>query len=171
MGETRQAAVRREEILDKAAELFRAKGFLHTTTGDLIGALGISRGLLYYHFRDMEDVADHLIERWVGDTIPRLESLPFDRERSASEKLEELLGVLEGVPRGEDPWLLDRLRRQLTPVVRKVLLPILREGEYDGRFHVEDDTATADFLSVALLYGETVGQPGCRALVKKILGY
>ena len=171
MGEMQRAADRRQEILETARALFREKGFLHTTTGDLIGALGISRGLLYYHFRDLEAVADRLVEDWAEEPARRLAALPFDRERSAGEKLEALLRTVEALPREEDPWLLDRLRRRMAPLVRQALVPILREGAYDGRFRVEDGAAAADFLAAALLYGDSGDGSARRALVRRVLGY
>ena len=170
MREVKKAEVRREEILQKASELFREKGFLHTTTGDLIGALGISRGLLYYHFRDMEDIADQLTEGWIADLKEMAKKLPYDRERDAWEKVWTLIDGVAALPTEEDSYLLDLMRRKLTPVLRRALLPILREGSYEGRFRVEEDEATAAFLVAGLLSGDGTTRQG-RGIVRRVLGY
>ena len=170
MREVKKAEVRREEILQKAAELFREKGFIHTTTGDLIGALGISRGLLYYHFRDLEDIADQLTEGWIAPLKMLAKNLPYDRELDAREKVWALAEGVAALPGEEDPYLLDLMRRKLTPVLRRTLLPILREGSYEGRFRVEEDEATAAFLTAGLLSGGGATAPG-RALIRRLLGY
>jgi len=170
MREIKQAAVRQEEILQKAAELFREKGFIHTTTGDLIGALGISRGLLYYHFRDLEDVAERLVAGWAEETLKLAEQLPFSRELDAREKVAKLAETVGRLPENEDVYLLDRLRGQLMPALRKALLPILREGNYEGRFRIEDDEAAAEFLAAGLLYGGGTAPEG-RGLIRRLLGY
>ena len=168
MGTKEQAAVRRAEILEKAAELFREKGFSQVTTGDLTGALGISRGLLYYHFKDLEDVAAQLVSSWGAEAAALAEGLPYRRELGAEEKLELMAAAAEALPRGEDPSLIDRLRRDLLPRFRRALLPILREGAYEGRFQVEDDLATADFLAAGLLYaGEDPS--GRRRVIRALL--
>lgn len=170
MREVKKAEVRREEILQKAAELFREKGFVHTTTGDLIGALGISRGLLYYHFRDMEDIAEQLVDGWAVELAGLAKALPYDRTMDAREKVWALADAAAKLPADEDPYLLDLLRRRLTPVLRKALVPILREGSYEGRFRVEEDDATAAFLTAGLLCGNGASPKG-RALIRRILGY
>ena len=165
----KKAEVRREEILQTAAQIFREKGFLHTTTGDLIGRLGISRGLLYYHFRDLEDIAEQLTEGWIADLKKLAKHLPYDREQDARSKVWALADAAAALPEGEDPYLTDLMRRKLMPVLKAALLPILREGSYEGRFRVEEDEATATFLAAGLLSGGGASLQG-RALVRRVLG-
>ena len=59
----KEAEVRKEEILDAAETLFAAKGFDNTSTGDILDAVGIARGTLYYHFRSKEEILDGVIQR------------------------------------------------------------------------------------------------------------
>ena len=59
----KEAEERREEILDAAEKLFAAKGFDNTSTGDILDAVGIARGTLYYHFKSKEDILDGVIQR------------------------------------------------------------------------------------------------------------
>ncbi len=49
-----QAEERRLQILDTALEIFAAKGFNGTSIKDIAEAVGISQGLLYYHFTSKE---------------------------------------------------------------------------------------------------------------------
>ena len=62
----KEAEERREEILDAAEKLFTAKGFDNTSTGDILDAVGIARGTLYYHFKSKEDILDGAIQRITG---------------------------------------------------------------------------------------------------------
>ncbi len=49
-------AARRELILGAAAELFAAKGFHETSVGEIAGASGISKIVLYDHFASKEEL-------------------------------------------------------------------------------------------------------------------
>ncbi|WP_137921649.1 TetR/AcrR family transcriptional regulator [Hydrogenophaga sp. 2FB] len=44
------------QILDKAAELFAANGYRGTSTREIMGALNMPSGSLYYHFSSKEDL-------------------------------------------------------------------------------------------------------------------
>ena len=59
----KEAAERKNEILDAAEELFAARGYEETSTGDILDRVGIARGTLYYHFRSKEEILDALIGR------------------------------------------------------------------------------------------------------------
>ena len=59
----KEAEERKNEILDVAENLFMKKGFDGTSTNDILQAVGIARGTLYYHFKSKEDIMDALIHR------------------------------------------------------------------------------------------------------------
>ena len=52
------AAVRREEILDCALDLFARQGYDATSVNQLIECAGISKGAFYHHFSSKEDVLE-----------------------------------------------------------------------------------------------------------------
>ena len=54
----------RARILDAGLQLFNELGEAHVTTGMIAGALGISPGNLYYHFRNKDQVVERLFERF-----------------------------------------------------------------------------------------------------------
>ena len=47
---------RREEILRSAAAAFRRRGFHGTSTDEIASAMGMTKGNLYYYFRDKEQL-------------------------------------------------------------------------------------------------------------------
>lgn len=75
----KEAEIRRNEILDAAEELFGQKGFDGTSTGDILGKVGIARGTLYYHFKSKEDIMDALIERTNANILGLRSTLPLTR--------------------------------------------------------------------------------------------
>ncbi|GBF76730.1 TetR family transcriptional regulator [Paenibacillus sp. 598K] len=56
---------RRQEILDRAEDLFTAKGYGKTTIIDILEAVGIAKGTFYYYFKSKEEVMDAIIMRIV----------------------------------------------------------------------------------------------------------
>ena len=56
MRDVKEPEIRRTEIMDAAMILFMEKGYTNTTTQDIVDKVNISRGLLYYHFKNKEDI-------------------------------------------------------------------------------------------------------------------
>lgn len=50
------AEATREHIVRAADELFYQRGFQHTSFADVAGAVGISRGNFYYHFKTKDEI-------------------------------------------------------------------------------------------------------------------
>lgn len=54
----------RDRLLDLAGELVLQKGFASTSIEELIAGVGITKSGFYYHFKDKNDLARTLIERY-----------------------------------------------------------------------------------------------------------
>lgn len=52
---------RREQLLKAAGELFGRKGYRETSTEEIAGRARLTKGALYYHFKNKEDVLYELI--------------------------------------------------------------------------------------------------------------
>jgi len=46
----------KHQIIEAATSLFARKGFYGTTISDLTQAVGLTKGALYYHFKDKDDI-------------------------------------------------------------------------------------------------------------------
>src|SRR5882724_13157053 len=53
---TKKSARRREEILQRAAELFDRQGYANTSLDDVARAVGIKREALYYYYRNRSEI-------------------------------------------------------------------------------------------------------------------
>ncbi len=51
----------REKILEAARMLFNTKGFSATTISDLVGATGMQKGCLYFHFDGKDEIAREVL--------------------------------------------------------------------------------------------------------------
>jgi len=78
----------RDHIVEAADGLFYRHGYDHTSFADIAGAVRISRGNFYYHFRTKDEILDAVIERRLAGTRAMLEqwelagATPADRIRS-----------------------------------------------------------------------------------------
>jgi TetR/AcrR family acrAB operon transcriptional repressor len=51
-----QAAVTREQLLDAAERVFREQGVAHTSLNEVAASAGVTRGAVYWHFKDKADL-------------------------------------------------------------------------------------------------------------------
>ena len=83
----KEAAIRKNEILDAAERLFVIKGFDATSTNDILTEVGIARGTLYYHFKSKEDILNAMIERITEGLLER-------RARSSERRISRFCSAL-----------------------------------------------------------------------------
>lgn len=86
----KEAAVRRNEILDAAEQLFVTKGFDGTSTNDILEKVGIARGTLYYHFKSKEEILDAMIQRISEGLVKRVTGIAGQKDVPVLERLTEM---------------------------------------------------------------------------------
>jgi AcrR family transcriptional regulator len=57
---TKEAAERRQEILDTALTILLEKGYEKTSVKDIVSTVGVAQGLFYYYFPSKEDMVHEL---------------------------------------------------------------------------------------------------------------
>ena len=163
----KEAAERKNEILDAAAELFAAKGYEETSTGDILDRVGIARGTLYYHFKSKEDILDALIDRVNGMLISRAKEAAADQSLPVVERLISTVmclnvdsaettishEVLEQVHKPQNALMHQKMQQSLLDGVVPVLTGLVEEGNAGGVFHVKYPRETTEML---VLYPVTV---------------
>ncbi len=58
-----EAAATREALLDAAERVFRERGVAHASLAEVAAAAGVTRGAVYWHFRDKADLFEALCAR------------------------------------------------------------------------------------------------------------
>src|SRR4030095_9697440 len=58
-----EAAATRDALLDAALRVFRGRGVAHTSLEEVAAAAGVTRGAVYWHFKDKADLFTALCER------------------------------------------------------------------------------------------------------------
>ena len=178
----KDAAERKNEILDAAEELFAARGYEETSTGDILDRVGIARGTLYYHFRSKEEILDALIGRISQTLIARAGKAAEDKSVPVVERIvrtiaslnletgESSIGheVLEQVHKPQNALMHQKMQQSLLDGVVPVVSSLVEEGNTEGIFHTDYPRETTEMLvlysSIAFdsRFGLTPEQMTCR---------
>lgn len=113
----------RDEVINKAAELFAARGWSRTNFNEISQELGLSRSALYHYFRNKEEILEALIADQSAATNVAIKALIADRSLSASERVREAirLGVERKLTGGARFRLLDQIEFELPEALAEKL--------------------------------------------------
>ena len=64
----------RDDVLEKAMQIFWSQGFAGTSIQDLVKATGLNRGSLYGAFQDKENLYAEALDRYLGTEMQRCHS-------------------------------------------------------------------------------------------------
>jgi TetR/AcrR family transcriptional regulator, transcriptional repressor for nem operon len=81
----------RQKIIEKSMQLFSVKGFFNTSVADIVKATGLTKGGLYGHFRNKEEI-------WFavyGECVKIWKSVVFDGVRDVADPLARIEKVVE----------------------------------------------------------------------------
>ena len=81
----------RERILDVAYESIVQKGFAATSIEELVEAAGITKSGFFYHFRDKNDMARQLFERFLAEDEAIVDTLATRARELSDDPLQTLL--------------------------------------------------------------------------------
>src|SRR5919106_449204 len=81
----------RERILDIAYESIVQKGFAATSIEELVEAAGITKSGFFYHFRDKNDLARQLFERFLGEDEAIIDTLEKRAHELSDDPLQSFL--------------------------------------------------------------------------------
>ena len=134
---------RKNEILDAADHLFTQKGFDGTSTNDILEAVGIARGTLYYHFKSKEDIMDALIERYSGGILTRAEEIAKNKSIPVYERIVSTVlalnmnhgsgrEIIEQIHKPQNALMHFKAQKAVLNGVTPILAGIIREGVEQG---------------------------------------
>ena len=83
----------RKTIVQKAAELFAEKGYYETSMQDICDSVGLTKGGLYYHFRQKSDILFEVHEQFINYEIEKAEEI-LNKNLTEDLCLKELVTML-----------------------------------------------------------------------------
>ncbi|WP_086312144.1 hypothetical protein A5821_003424 [Enterococcus sp. 7F3_DIV0205] len=167
MRDVKEPEIRKAEIMDVAGQLFMEKGYLKTTTQDIIERLNISRGLLYYHFKNKEDILYCLVERQTTPLLKQLKQITYNTNYLAIEKTqkfieatmiksesitEQMVSLQQSVDLEQNRYVTDRFSHKLVTDVTLFFEHIIVQGNEEKVFHVNHPFETAVFLMTGYVF-------------------
>ena len=167
MRDVKDPEIRRAEIMDAAMLLFMEKGYANTTTQDIVDKVNISRGLLYYHFKNKEDILYCLVERYSEKLLRDIHVIVNDDDKTAIEKVRAFIDATiistdnvsaEGtelqktVDLEENRYMLDKLSHKLIEKLTIYFERIINQGISEKVFSVKYPSETAEFLMTAYVF-------------------
>ena len=167
MRDVKDPEIRRAEIMDASMLLFMEKGYTNTTTQDIVDKVNISRGLLYYHFKNKEDILYCLVERYSEKLLRDIHVIVNDDDKTAIEKIRAFIDATiistdnvsaEGtelqktVDLEENRYMLDKLSHKLIEKLTIYFERIINQGISEKVFSVKYPSETAEFLMTAYVF-------------------
>jgi TetR/AcrR family transcriptional repressor of nem operon len=81
----------RERIMDIAYDSIVQKGFAATSIEELVEAAGITKSGFFYHFKDKNDLARQLLERFLDEDVRIIETLESRSRELSDDPLQSFL--------------------------------------------------------------------------------
>lgn len=159
----KEAEERKQEILDVAEKLFATKGFDNTSTGDILDAVGIARGTLYYHFKSKEEILDGVIDRMTNRLMQDAKEIAQNQELPVLERftkaimalnVESKIGyeVMEQVHRPQNALMHQKMQVTLLEGINPIFTELLKEGIEQGICHTQYPESVVE---MTMLYANT----------------
>lgn len=179
----RDAGVRREEILDVTVDLIDTLGLASVRVADVAAGLGVSTGLVFYHFGTKDDLIADAFAHAVTRDLRRLEKAastgtPVERLRKVL-RLYGPTGRASGWRLWIDAWAVAQRQPQIRVTLRAldhrwqdILRGVVDDGVAAGDFTCPDPAAAVtrlsalvDGLSVAAVVHRSVSREDLRRWV------
>lgn len=140
---TKHPEERKNEILDAADKLFTQKGFDGTSTNDILEAVGIARGTLYYHFKSKEDIMDSLIDRYSTGLLTRAKEIAGDKSIPVYERIVQTVmalnmnhgsgrEIIEHIHKPQNALMHFKAQKAILNGLTPILTEIIKEGIEQG---------------------------------------
>ena len=159
----KEAAERRNEILDVAERLFCTNGYDNTSTNDILAEIGIARGTLYYHFKNKEDILDAMIDRILDETVRKAESIALDESVPVLDRLTKTVlaanvdtktgsMILEQVHKPQNALMHSKIQERLLSQLVPLFVKIVEDGIAQNLMYTD---YPEDTMQMLLLYANT----------------
>lgn len=152
-----QREVRRQQILDRARDVFAKKGYHAAKIDDVVAAAGVARGTFYLYFHDKRSIFEELVSRFFHRIAIAVSRIDVEQP-IAPQIIANVTAVLDVF--GSDPGMakiiltdaigldveFDRRLLAFYADIEALLTSSLEEGQQLGIVHPGDKRVLAHFL-------------------------
>jgi len=141
----KDAAIRKDEILDASEALFNSKGFDGTTISEIVEKVGLARGTIYYHFKSKEEILDALIQRREAEFLKAGKQVACDKSIPVMERLIRTLFAMNGEQEGsteltrqmhkpQNALMHQKTHQTMLESIPPILMIVIEDGIAEGLF-------------------------------------
>ena len=164
---------RPQELLDAALAVFAERGYRNARIDDVAEAAGVTKGAVYHHFANKEQLLSRAIEHYLAKAFGDLDALLRGEKGPASMRIRLLLrrgfGSADPNRRRVLALLLQDLRHDVPRAYRqwlaggpmkgwRRLAELIEEGKANGEFRPDVDAESAARVVIAGLMAQLVWQ-------------
>jgi len=164
---------RPQELLDAALAVFAERGYRNARIDDVAEAAGVTKGAVYHHFANKEQLLSRAIEHYLATAFGDLDALLRGEGGPASVRIRMLLrrgfGSADPKRRRVLALLLQDLRHDVPRAYRQwlaggpmkgwqLLADLIEEGKTNGEFRPDVDAESAARVTIAGLMAQLVWQ-------------
>ncbi len=161
----KEAEERKNEILDAAEKLFGTKGFDGTSTGEILDAVGIARGTLYYHFKSKEEILDAMISRMTFRLVEKAEAIVAQKNVPVLQRFVMMMlslnvggdsfgqELLKQIHKPQNALMHQKMEKSLLSGIVPVIAGLINEGIEQGICQTDYPEEVAE---MTFLYANTV---------------
>lgn len=161
MARNKYPEITESRILELSMQLFIEKGYEQTTLQDVADALGMTRGAIYHHFKNKEQMVDAVTTYMFHKAVP-FESIKADTSLTALDKLKKI--VLCSVSSEDqantilalsktfldNPKLVAAYLNSVKANAEGIFLEFITEGIKDGSVQAKNPKIVAELLSILM---------------------
>lgn len=184
MRTSKEPEERRSEILDAAEALFFTKGYTRTTVNDILQAVGIAKGTLYYYYKSKEEIMDAVVVRFIDQGVAAARQLASNPQLTVHEKLLHIIMAQKPDPERKAK-MIEQMhqtdnaqihQKSLTETILRltpVLTQVVEQGVEENVFHTEFPKESIEvILTTALfLFDEDLFSWGPEEMKHKIIAF
>lgn len=92
---SKEAEVRRKEILGAALDLFYTMGYDKTSINDIINKVGVTKGSFYYHFKSKDEILDIIALQQAEEMVAVFQKTAKGNDKDALEKINRIISDMQ----------------------------------------------------------------------------
>mgnify|MGYP003295983096 CR=1 FL=1 len=155
MHDSKSTEERQKEIIEAAKVLFYEKGYEQTSTVDIMRAVGIAKGTLYYHFAAKEEILDAMIESITDSMAERANRVCQDESLSVVERMVMIIeaismdekdssAVMEAIHLPQNALLHEKSYNLMIEKISPIMLKAVEKGIDKKLFQTEYPKSAVD---------------------------
>lgn len=149
-----------QKIIDVSYRLFMQKGYEQTSIQDIVNELGMSKGAIYYHFKNKEEILDKVSDQIYDQTI-NMSELREDATLTGLEKIRKIFILSLSnerkmkldhtfLPLSRNPKLIIANLNGTVYSTAPMLAEFIHQGNQDGSLYVADVKNTSEVLMILI---------------------